>query len=79
MGEEGEEEFFDCNEEETGKDNGDNDGLLKTTSSSSLPPWDQPEGRLSRFKDYRLLNDPNDYIFIPVTQVILHPIPRKRA
>ncbi|CAG0880210.1 unnamed protein product [Darwinula stevensoni] len=64
-GEEGEDEFFDCNEEETGKGNGDNVGLMKTTSSSSLPPWDQPEGRLSRFKDYRLLNEPNDYIFIP--------------
>lgn len=45
--EDGDDEFFDCEDEETLK----------------------PDGRLKKFNDLKLLNKPNEFMYVPLTQV----------
>lgn len=53
-----EEEFFDCEDSDN-----------PAAESRNLPP-PPPDGRLKKFANLTLLNNPNEPIYIPITQVI---------
>lgn len=58
-------EFFDCdatnvNDEDAGE------------KQQAYPPWNKPEGRLSKLNDMKLI-DSDEYLYVPITQ---EPVPK---
>lgn len=65
-GDDDDDEFFDCDATNV---NDDDDASEK---QQSYPPWNKPEGRLSKLNDMKLI-DSDEYLYVPITQ---EPVPK---
>lgn len=65
--EDDDDEFFDCDATNVNDDDDAGDGKQK-----AYPPWNKPEGRLSKLNDMKLI-DSDEYLYVPITQ---EPVPK---
>lgn len=62
-------EFFDCDATNV---NDDDDDDASDGKQKAYPPWNKPEGRLSKLNDMKLI-DSDEYLYVPITQ---EPVPK---